>query len=41
MLSLFWGIGPAFVVYLLLRDWWNQVYVPTARRWTEGDDGDD
>jgi len=40
MLSLFWGIGPAFVMYLLVRDWWDYGHRPIDDE-MEGDDGDD
>jgi hypothetical protein len=38
MLSLFWGIGPAIVMYLLLRDWWSQGGWPLRRDGNEDDD---
>lgn len=31
MLSLFWGIGPALVMYLVLRDWWDYGHRPVDR----------
>ena len=42
MLSLFWGIGPAFVMYLVIRDWWDHRdlwHVPFNK--IDGDDGED
>jgi len=37
VLSLFWGIGPAIVMYILLWDWWGHGGWPLRR---EGDDDD-
>ncbi len=39
MLSLFWGIGPVIVMYLLLRDWWDHGHWPLPSR--DGDEGED
>ena len=38
--NLFWGIGPAFVMYLLLRDWWHQGYWPLSKKIKDDDHHD-